>query len=278
MADQKPLMIWSDANNYYESFIQEDIFSFLDQSLFIDQNFCSSFINPFKDFQTQSWFCFQDSIVNPYYTTFAADDTFLASLGLEAISSTFSLDVLSGWWNENNGNCNDQVEPISRNTNSMGDPNSEKICYENDNTKTLKETRSQKRIIVKRRYREDMVSSRLSREMMKQYFYMPIAKAAKELNIGITLLKKKCRELGIPRWPHRKLSSLNTLITNLKDSLRNTEETNKSKLRNALELLEMEKKMIEEVPDLTFGEKTKRLRQACFKANYKRRRVFSSSS
>ncbi|XP_010464626.1 PREDICTED: protein RKD3-like [Camelina sativa] len=277
MADQKPLMIWSEANNF-ESFIQQDIFTFLDQSLFIDQNFCSYFINPFKDFQTQSWFSFQDSIVHPYSTTFAADHTFLASLDLEAISSTFSLDVLSGWWNEENGNYNNQVEPISRSTNSMGDPNMEKVCYEDDSTKTLKETRSQKRIIVKRRYKEDMVSSKLSREMMKQYFYMPIAKAAKELNIGITLLKKKCRELGIPRWPHRKLSSLNTLITNLKDSLRNTEgETNKSKLRNALELLEMEKKMIEEVPNWEFGDKTKRLRQASFKANYKRRRVFSSS-
>ncbi|EOA14385.1 hypothetical protein CARUB_v10027579mg [Capsella rubella] len=277
MADQNPLMIWSEANNY-DSFLQEDIFSFLDQSLLIDQN---SFINPFKDIETESWFSSQDSIVNPYSTTLAADHTFLASFDLEAISSTFSLDVLSGLWNmESNGNYNNQVEPIqddrSRSTNSMGDPNMEKISNEDDNR--IKETTNQKRIIMKRRNREDGVINSVSREMMKQYFYMPIAKAAKELNIGVTLLKKKCRELGIPRWPHRKLSSLNTLITNLKESLQNTEgETNKSKLRDALEILEKEKKMIEEVPDLEFGNKTKRLRQACFKANYKRRRVFSSS-
>lgn len=35
MADQRPLMTWLEANNY-ESFLQEDIFSFLDQSLFVD--------------------------------------------------------------------------------------------------------------------------------------------------------------------------------------------------------------------------------------------------
>ncbi|CAN8277607.1 unnamed protein product [Cochlearia groenlandica] len=113
---------------------------------------------------------------------------------------------------------------------------------------------------------------------MKNYFYMPITKAAKELNIGLTLLKKRCRELGVTRWPHRKLMSLQTLINNLKEHLENLEgEENKSKIRDAIESLEMEKKMIEEVPDLEFGDRTKKLRQACFKANYKRRRLMNSS-
>lgn len=53
---------------------------------------------------------------------------------------------------------------------------------------------------------------------------------------------------------------------------------NRSKLMNALEILEAEKKMIEEFPDLEFEDKTKRLRQACFKANYKRRRLLCSMS
>ena len=48
----------------------------------------------------------------------------------------------------------------------------------------------------------------LSKETISQYFYIPITQAAKELNVGLTLLKKRCRELGIRRWPHRKLMSL----------------------------------------------------------------------
>lgn len=55
----------------------------------------------------------------------------------------------------------------------------------------------------------------LTRETISSYFYMPITEAAKELNVGLTFLKKRCRQLGIPRWPHRKLISLQTLINNV---------------------------------------------------------------
>lgn len=58
-------------------------------------------------------------------------------------------------------------------------------------------------------------SKALSRKTISEYFYMPITQAAKELNVGLTLLKKRCRELGIRRWPHRKLMSLQTLINNV---------------------------------------------------------------
>ena len=62
----------------------------------------------------------------------------------------------------------------------------------------------------KKRCREERCSSSkmLSKETISQYFYMPITQAAKELNVGLALLKKRCRELGIRRWPHRKLMSL----------------------------------------------------------------------
>ena len=55
----------------------------------------------------------------------------------------------------------------------------------------------------------------LTFELVSQYFYMPIMQAARELNVGLTLLKKRCRELGIPRWPHRKMKSLQSLINNV---------------------------------------------------------------
>ena len=34
---------------------------------------------------------------------------------------------------------------------------------------------------------------------------MPITQAAKEIDVGLAPLKKRCRERGIRRWPHRKL-------------------------------------------------------------------------
>ncbi|KAH7294976.1 hypothetical protein KP509_27G027000 [Ceratopteris richardii] len=50
---------------------------------------------------------------------------------------------------------------------------------------------------------------------LTQYFSMPITEAAKKLNVGTTVLKKRCREFDIPRWPHRKMKSIDSLITNI---------------------------------------------------------------
>ncbi|XP_072089543.1 protein RKD3-like [Arachis hypogaea] len=159
--------------------------------------------------------------------------------------------------------------------------------------KNNEEDKSIRRVMNKRVCREERSSNStkmLSRKMISEYFYMPITQAAKELDVGLTLLKKRCRELGIRRWPHRKLMSLQTLINNVQDTdscnvlfwgvmgvLKELgkEEGRESeeKLRNAIEILEKEKKLLEEMPDLQLEDNTKRLRQACFKANYKKRKL-----
>ena len=54
---------------------------------------------------------------------------------------------------------------------------------------------------------------------LSQYFHMPITQASKELKVGLTVLKKRCREFGIPRWPHRKMKSLESLINNIQVSI-----------------------------------------------------------
>ncbi|XP_012483163.1 protein RKD2 [Gossypium raimondii] len=113
----------------------------------------------------------------------------------------------------------------------------------------------------------------LSREIISQYFYMPITKAAKELKVGLTLLKKRCRELGIRRWPYRKLMSLQTLTKNLQVLDREEREGSEGKLREAMEALRKEREMLEEMPNMELDDRTKRLRQACFKANYKKRKM-----
>jgi hypothetical protein len=55
----------------------------------------------------------------------------------------------------------------------------------------------------------------LTFELVSRHFCMPIKQAVQELKVGVTMLKKRCRELGIARWPHRKVKSLNTLIDNI---------------------------------------------------------------
>nr|KYP47176.1 hypothetical protein KK1_031200 [Cajanus cajan] len=111
----------------------------------------------------------------------------------------------------------------------------------------------------------------LSRKTVSEYFYMPISQAARELNVGLTHLKKRCRELGIQRWPHRKLMSLQTLIKKIQEQGEGNE--NDEKIRAAIEVLEREKRMVEEMPDLQLDDNTRKLRQACFKAKYKKRKL-----
>ncbi|KAJ8446224.1 hypothetical protein Cgig2_015995 [Carnegiea gigantea] len=86
----------------------------------------------------------------------------------------------------------------------------------------------------------------LKHEEIRKYFDMPISMAAKELKVGLTVLKKRCRELNIRRWPHRKIKSLKALISNVKV-----------------------------LPEMELSSETKKLRQACFKANYKKRRALA---
>ncbi|CAL1366385.1 unnamed protein product [Linum trigynum] len=105
----------------------------------------------------------------------------------------------------------------------------------------------------------------LELEEIQKYFDVPITRAAKEMKVGLTVLKRRCRELNIMRWPHRKIKSLNSLIDNVKE-MGMGEET---------AMLEEHRRMIERAPDMELTDKTKRLRQACFKANYKKRRLYN---
>ncbi|KAL7139243.1 hypothetical protein ABFS83_09G037900 [Erythranthe nasuta] len=160
--------------------------------------------------------------------------------------------------NENNNN-NKQVLPIESSTNVISTTGKEE--QEDQGEVNNSGNSSSKKL--------------LSRETVSQYFYMPITQAARELNVGLTLLKKRCRELGIRRWPHRKLMSLQTLIKNVQE---NGEEGETTKLKGSLETLVQEKKLMEEIPDMQLEDKTKRLRQSFFKANYKKRKLMGMVS
>ncbi|KAI5071138.1 hypothetical protein GOP47_0013389 [Adiantum capillus-veneris] len=118
--------------------------------------------------------------------------------------------------------------------------------------------------------------SKLTKDELTHYFNMPITQASKELKVGLTVLKKRCRIFGIPRWPHRKMKSINGLIRNIQDLVKGdgAEESGKdaNQVQVAVEELEKQKKEMQECPGIQLPERTKRLRQACFKASYRKRR------
>ncbi|CAN6234329.1 unnamed protein product [Urochloa humidicola] len=112
-----------------------------------------------------------------------------------------------------------------------------------------------------------------------QYFHLPIKEASKALDIGVTTLKGKCRKYGIPRWPHRKIKSLDSLIHDLEYVLM-TEDANQEEwlqnkhaaeikaLTEQKRLLESEKETIWQKPTLDLMAETKLFRQVVFKRRY----------
>ncbi|KAL8548977.1 hypothetical protein ACS0TY_008028 [Phlomoides rotata] len=110
------------------------------------------------------------------------------------------------------------------------------LDYYNVNSPCMGVKEEEKRKKRCRHDEEESNSKKLMRKMISQYFYMPITQAARELN-----------EFG--------------------------KEESEAKLKVSLEILEQEKKLMEEIPDMQLEDKTKRLRQAFFKANYKKRKL-----
>lgn len=56
------------------------------------------------------------------------------------------------------------------------------------------------------------MSHQLGFEQLSEYFHLPINEVSTRLGVCATVLKKICRKNGIPRWPHRKIKSLERMI------------------------------------------------------------------
>ncbi|XP_045809875.1 protein RKD5-like [Trifolium pratense] len=122
----------------------------------------------------------------------------------------------------------------------------------------------------KKRATRDHVAKITVSDLVK-YFDMPLLEASKKLNVGTTVLKRRCRELGLPRWPHRKIKSLDTLIHDLQEEAAHKEMKNKAAamaVRKKQKMVESEKERIEKKPFIAIKSETRRLRQYVFKRRY----------
>jgi len=75
----------------------------------------------------------------------------------------------------------------------------------------------------------------ISKSELTKHFHLPLSTVAEKFGLCVTLLKKKCRDVGIPRWPHRKLNSLDKLI--LKNQEKLVRDPHNQDLKKALEEL-----------------------------------------
>ncbi|KYQ89275.1 RWP-RK domain-containing protein [Tieghemostelium lacteum] len=95
-------------------------------------------------------------------------------------------------------------------------------------------------------------------EQLSKYFHLPINDVAKELGICATMLKKICRRNSIPRWPHRKIKSLNKMIENLESSLQNNPSEAEECIKQEITILKNKKTLIMKNPSILASNAQKR--------------------
>ena len=91
----------------------------------------------------------------------------------------------------------------------------------------------------------------LSLEELSPYFHLPINDAATELGICSTALKKICRSIGVKRWPHRKIKSLDNMIESLQNLI-DANEGDIPKMNLDMEDLLAKRKFLMENPNTCY--------------------------
>ncbi|KAG9442965.1 hypothetical protein H6P81_018819 [Aristolochia fimbriata] len=127
--------------------------------------------------------------------------------------------------------------------------------------------------VKKKRAPTNLVASIALTDLVK-HFGLPIAEASRNLKVGVTVLKRKCREFGIPRWPHRKIKSLDSLIQNLQEEAERQQRENQEAARAVMKrqrMLEREREGIEKKPFMEIQSETKRFRQDVFRRRHRAR-------
>ena len=108
---------------------------------------------------------------------------------------------------------------------------------------------------------------KLTKEFLETsgYFDMSIKQAAEELKMGMTSLKKLCRQLGLSRWPYRMRQSLQRLSESVKSY-------NAEGLIDESEATTVEKhKKSQLLESRTIPQDLKRVRQKIFKLDHRKR-------
>jgi len=114
----------------------------------------------------------------------------------------------------------------------------------------------------------------LSKDMLQSVYHLPINEAAAQLHVGVTVLKKFCRQHNVGRWPYRKLQSVDKLIRSV-DELSEQDPTGANFVIRELGILKRE---IYSNPEVKLDDRIKRLRQANFKVQYKQRQAIDGKS
>ncbi|CAG9464217.1 unnamed protein product [Pedinophyceae sp. YPF-701] len=118
----------------------------------------------------------------------------------------------------------------------------------------------------------------LSLEFLQPYFNLTASGAASAMGVGLTALKRRCRELGILTWPNRKLQSIRSLIREIEARIAlakqngvGEKDSGMVKLNETRARLQQEYANIMNNTRENLSDFAKALRMARYKDNYNRK-------
>ncbi|KAF6266467.1 RWP-RK domain-containing protein [Scenedesmus sp. NREL 46B-D3] len=109
----------------------------------------------------------------------------------------------------------------------------------------------------------------VTQDMLRTVYDLPISKAARHLGVGVTVLKRICRDLHISRWPYRKRQSLHKLMATVENYSHTSSQS--QAVQSVCQQLQAFLDELMDDPDREMEARIKKLRQAIFKQEYKAR-------
>lgn len=112
-------------------------------------------------------------------------------------------------------------------------------------------------------------------------FDMPLVEAAKSLDVGLSVMKRVCRTLGLARWPYRTRASLQNVIEKTERYLVDHAETEDGEAAsgqkaNVIEALQTQMSSVTGRGGSDLNSAIKKYRQSIFKLNYKLKKCKST--
>ena len=86
---------------------------------------------------------------------------------------------------------------------------------------------------------------------LSQYFHLPINDVARDLGVCATVLKKICRKNGIKRWPHRKIKSIDKMISTL-ESVQVSSVEEQERIEDEIRELKMKREFLLKNPNVSY--------------------------
>ncbi|KAG2387630.1 hypothetical protein C9374_001224 [Naegleria lovaniensis] len=122
----------------------------------------------------------------------------------------------------------------------------------------------------------------IDRMEISKYFSIKEEEAAKEMNISKSKLKRVKKEMGISRWPYRRLEALNQELKEVRDLIHTSKdpsndsdvaivETTSQANNNLTQLCEQEKilqrsiDLIYQMPNIIVNQSNENIKEICFK-------------